>query len=252
MATRSDALLAAVKAGEVKSQLLGARSRARIARRALAVLLGAPADTAFVLPDSLDQPVEVHREWPAGRTAGRSDVLAAAYARDAAEVDVLRRTALYLPRVNSFGRVDWNTPGTPFGGRSSWTLGLMLSWSPFSGAGELASVRAGKARRATARAMAEAAAAKAELEAAQSRDNLSLALDRLEIARQAVQQAEEAHRIVSRKYDGGLATVTELFEAAAAETASRLSRAAAQYDALVARAELEASSGAEVSSTGNP
>src|SRR5512132_2552406 len=51
--TRSDALLAAVRAGQVDAELIAARGAARLARARLAVTLGAPTDTAFVLPDRL-------------------------------------------------------------------------------------------------------------------------------------------------------------------------------------------------------
>jgi outer membrane protein TolC len=55
----------------------------------------------------------------------------------------------------------------------------------------------------------EAAAAQAALELERATAGLAVALSRLEIAQVAGAQAREAHRIVSRKYDGGLATVTE-------------------------------------------
>ncbi|HSB56003.1 MAG TPA: TolC family protein, partial [Gemmatimonadales bacterium] len=97
-----------------------------------------------------------------------------------------------------------------------------------------------------ARAAAEAATAAAGLEAQAARENLDVALAQLAIEVEAVQQATEAHRIVGRKYDGGLATVTELFDAAATETASKLGRDAAAYAALVARAELDRAMGREL------
>jgi outer membrane protein TolC len=250
MATRSDALLAAVKAGEVRAQLLAARSRARLAHRSLAVLLGNPSDTAFALPVTLPSTVTGETEsdsLEAGRSP-RPDLVAARWSREAAEADARRATALYLPRLNGFGRLDWNTPGTPFGGKSAWTVGVMLSWSPFAGGSELAEVRAAKGRRQAAQAAAEAAEAQADLQVAAARESLALALARLDIATEAVAQAAEAHRIVGRKYDGGLATVMELFDAGAAETASELARSAARYDALVARAELQRAEGRDVRS----
>lgn len=241
LATTSDGMLARVKAGEIRAALLEAESQARLARQALALRLGTPADTIFTLPDTLPLP------QPSTDSGGiRADVRAAARARDAAEANARRAAMLYLPRVNGFGRVDWNTPDSPFGGKHSWTVGVMLSWSPFSGGSELADLRASRARRDVARAAAEAAEAQAGLEVRAAREHLAVALERLQIATDAVQQAAEAHRIVGRKYDGGLATVTELFDAAAAETASRLGRAAAAYDALVARADLDRATGKEM------
>jgi outer membrane protein TolC len=58
-----------------------------------------------------------------------------------------------------------------------------------------------------------------------------------------VEQSGEAHRIVARKYEGGLATAVELFDAAAEETGSRLGFAAARYEAIVAAAQYRRASG---------
>ena len=242
LATRSDALLASVKSGEIEALLLGAESQARLAQRGLALLLGDPADTSFALPDSLPTAEAVNAmaaraRSPAAGPGTRADVEAAGFARDAAAADARRATSLYLPRLNGFGRLDWNTPSAPFGAKSAWTLGVMLSWSPFAGGSELAEIRSAKGRRDAARARSDAAAAQAGLDLARSSDAVELALARLEIAGRSVAQSREAHRIVGRKYEGGLATVTELFDAAAIETASELGDVAARYEVIVATAE---------------
>jgi outer membrane protein TolC len=64
-----------------------------------------------------------------------------------------------------------------------------------------------------------------------------VALARLDIAERGAQQGTEAHRIVSRKYEGGLAGVVELLEAAATETQTQLSLSHARYTGLIATAE---------------
>jgi outer membrane protein len=178
--------------------------------------------------------------------AGRSDVQAARLALSAAEADARRAKSLYLPRVNGFGRLDWNDPNTPFGGSNSWTVGVMLSWSPFAGASEIAEGRAASGRRASARAMADAASAQASMELSRATEAFELALARLDIAARGAEQSAEAHRIVARKYEGGLASITELFDAAAIETGSRMAHSAAQYDALVAAAESRRAAGQDL------
>ena len=98
----------------------------------------------------------------------------------------------------------------------------MVSWSPFSGGAELAARREATARRAGAAASAEAAEARGVLELADAVTSLEVAQARMRTGARAVEQSAEAHRIVSRKYEGGLATVVELFDAAAEETRARL------------------------------
>lgn len=237
LVTRSDALLAEVKAGEVEAQLLDARGDLGLAARQLALVMGTPDDTAFSLPAALPDVSRIETMAVAPDTVlVRADLTAARLGMEAANKDVTRTKALLLPRVNAFGRYDWNTPDTPFGGKAAWTVGVMASWSFFSGYGEFAEQRIAKARAAQAGAMAEAAEAQARLDVAGRRKDLDVALATVAIADRAVAQSAEARRIVARKYEGGLATVTELLEANALETRSRLERSAAGYRALVAAA----------------
>ncbi|HXV90151.1 MAG TPA: TolC family protein [Gemmatimonadales bacterium] len=240
LVTRSDALLAAVRAGEVDAQLAEAHADAQDARRQLAVLLGAPAETAFVLPASLPAADRIRAltasDTAAAVLAARADVDAAERGLAAAQADAFRAKSAYLPRVNSFARLDWNSPSGLYAGDDSWTVGLMLSWTPFAGGSEIGDIRSAGGREAAARAMAEAAAARAELELAQTRAAVQVALARLDIAERGVAQSREAHRIVTRKYEGGLAGVVELLDAAATETASALGFAHARFATIAAAA----------------
>lgn len=240
MVTPSDAMLAAVKAGEVEVQLIEAEGEAANARLGLATAIGAPADTSFGLPETLPATAVVRslaREVRDLAARERSDARAATAAHEAATSDARRARALLLPRVNSFARYDWNSSLRPFGGDNNWTVGVMASWSPFAGASELTELRTTASRVAAADAMREGALARAQLEAAQSRRMLDVALARLDIAERSVHQATDAHRIVARKYDGGLAAVVELLDAAAIETQARLGLTAARYSAILAATE---------------
>jgi len=278
MATRSDALLAEVKAGELESKLVGSRGDALIARRGLAVLMGTPDDTGFTLPDRLPAADGIRAyaagqagasgTWPLPGAAGtgassasgevaekaapapgaaaavavasldmRADVRAARAGVSAAEADRWRAGSRLLPRINAFGRYDWNSPLGVYDGRKSWTAGIMATWTPLPGPAEVADARGTQARAAGARAGAEAARANARLEEERTATALQVALARLDIAERGVTQAAEAHRIVARKYGGGLATVVELLDAAAAETGARLALSSARYDALAALAD---------------
>ena len=238
LATPSDALLAEVRAGEAEMQVLQARQDAELARRQLATLLGAPDDTLLILPDTLPTSASIRAllAAPVGDSVVRADVQAASLGREAAEADVRRTKFLYVPRVNAFGRVDWNDPDTPFGGKEAWTAGVMVSWSPFSGASEIAERRAAEGRAASARAQAEAAAALARIEVARAEGEVKVAGARLDIAERSVAQGRDAHRIVSRKYEGGLATITEVFDAAAVERVAQLGFANARHQAITAAA----------------
>jgi outer membrane protein len=239
LATRSDALLASVQAGDVETRLLEARGSAAVARTQLAMLLGTPGDTASVLPAALPGAAVVRSLPVAVEPAlqSRGDVSAARAGRAAAELDAARARSLHLPRVNAVARYDWNSASRPYEGDENWTVGVQVSWSPFAGGSEFAERQAARGRVAAARAGADAAEAQARLEAARTATEWAVALERLRIAETAVEQSAEAHRIVGRKYEGGLAPVVELLSAAAMETQAALALSHARYNAIVTAAE---------------
>lgn len=160
LVTRSDALLASVKAGEIEADLAGAVADAALARRGLAVLLGMPADTALALPSALPAADRVRAlaALPDGAAGERADLQAARLGLSAAGADRDRARSLLLPRINAFARYDWHAPGAVFGGDPMWTVGVMGSWTPFNGGSELSERRQAEGRLAAARAAAEAAA----------------------------------------------------------------------------------------------
>jgi outer membrane protein TolC len=244
LVTKSDALLAAVRAGDVDAQLAEAEGGAATSRRQLAVILGRndgelPTDLASPahLPSTSRIRAAVGADTAALPLQSRADVLAATDGSVAARRDVASARAGLLPRLNGFARYDWNSASHLYGGDHNWTVGVMASWSPFSGASEIANIEASAGRAATAEAQADAARANARLDVEQTRTALAVALTKLDIAERAVAQSGEAHRIVSRKYEGGLATVVELLDAQAVETQSALALSQARWSAIVAGAE---------------
>ena len=234
LVTRSDALLARVRSGDVEGQRLEAESSARLARSRLALLLGAPGDTAFTLPDTL--PIAAELRLERSDVTVRADISAAAKARESARLDLRRAQASLLPRLNGFARYEWNSPDRPAAGKPMWTLGAVVSWSPFGGGAELADVRGAAARARGADTQAEAARAVAMLERHGADEAWSVAAVRAAISDTAVTQSDEALRIVQKKYDGGIATISELLDAAAANTQSRLMRSDARFRLIAAAA----------------
>lgn len=246
--TRSDVLLAEVRAGEVEAQLLAARGSRRLAIRRLALALGLPEDTAFTLPQGFADSSRLIGLIAPRVPAPRADLEAARLGAVAARQDVARATSLLLPSLGSFGRLDWNTNDAWFGGRSAWTVGVIARWSVFGGGSELSARSRARAEAVRADARADAAAAQAELERDERRIEVDVARATLAIAARAVEQSADAHRIITRKYDGGLATVAELLEAAALETRTRVEHSAAIYRLLAAAAAWQVALGYDLTS----
>jgi outer membrane protein TolC len=147
--------------------------------------------------------------------------------------------------VNGFARYDWNDPRTLYAGQKNWTVGVMASWSLFGGNAELADVAATTARANAARAGLDAARAQSQLERDDAARRLTLSLQRLTLARDAADQSREAHRLVQKRYDGGLATIAELLAAESAATGALLGHAAARYAVIDAIATWRRASGGD-------
>ncbi len=257
MVTKADALQASVRAGDVEAQLLTATMEAETARQQMAVLLGRPDGVAPTLPAHLpdDAPVRALAERDTLRGTDRvaftnalqdrADVRAARAGLAAADADRQRAMSTLLPRVNGFARYDWNDPTALYSGRRNWTMGVMASWSLFGGGSELADVEGARARATSARAGQEAALAQGQLESDAARRAVTVALQRLDLAQRASEQSREAHRLVQKRYVGGLATIAELLAAESTATASALAHVAARYALIEALATLRSATGGD-------
>ncbi len=252
LVTKADALQAGVRADEIAAQLLSARSNLLSARQQLGLLLGRTDASAVDLPATLPADAAIralaeHDTLGTGPTvtiSDRADVRAARSGVRAADADRQRAATTLLPRVNGFARYDWNDPRALYSGRKNWTMGVMASWSLFGGGSELADIAGTRARAVGARAGADGAAAQGRVEADAARRGITLALQRLDLADRAAVQSREAHRLLERRYAGGLATVAELLGAEASATAAALTQSAARFALIDALASYRRAIGA--------
>lgn len=251
MVTKADALLASVRAGEVEADLAAARTEALNATRQLALLLGRDIHDLPALPHEMPASGAIRSiasgllTSEAAAPETRADVKAAASRQAAADADRLRARTAALPRLNGFARYDWHHESTPFGGERNWTVGIMATWNLFTSASEIADMKGAASRSEAARVHAEATRAQALLEVESARSELEVALQRLTIAERGAVQAAEAHRLVARRYQGELATVAELLEAQATETASALSLSHARYGVITSAAAMLQAAGTD-------
>ena len=121
--------------------------------------------------------------------------------------------------------------------------GVMLEWDLFTG------FRRGAA---AAAARAEVVAAQAEETKARNQLRFDLrqafiqrkeARERLDVARRSAASADEALRITRERYQKGAADITELLTAEVGLSATRTRTVAAEYDGLIADANLARAKG---------
>lgn len=159
-----------------------------------------------------------------------------------AETMTKRARRDYLPVVNAFGSVDWDSE--PFSGpEQSYLVGAAVELNLFDGF----RTRAGLARASAALVSAQAQADKLRtmlaLDATRSRLNEREARERLEVAARGIAVAEEALRITRERYVQGAAAVTDLITSQTGLTATKARQVAAHYDHLIALADVERAGG---------
>lgn len=159
--------------------------------------------------------------------------------REAAYTKAIRD---YVPVVNAFGELDWDSAGvSDF--QSSYTAGIVAEWDVFSGFRTLQSVR--ETRAALAVAQAELASARNRLRLDLKQANLQAldARERIDVTAKSVESAEESLRITSERYQKGSADITELLTAQVGLTGIRTRDVSAHYDYLTALANVDRAQG---------
>jgi outer membrane protein TolC len=240
MAVKSDVLTAKVHLDDVKLQLARARNAEAAALDQLHLLLGMPLEAPLDVGPEL-APLPLQGELPELQQKAKDAHPALQAMRHqlegvTANVDVAR--AGLLPQFNVMLRQDWNDQALGFES-SSYTVAGVLSWNAFDAGGTSAAVdRAQAARIETAAKLRQAE----EGIQFQVREALrkSREADEAVAARElAAEQADEAQRLVKKRYENGLATMVELLAAQTQLDKAQADLVAARYEQVVQRAELK-------------
>ncbi|MGC8854395.1 MAG: TolC family protein [Halothiobacillaceae bacterium] len=240
MVVKSDVLTARVHLDDVKLQLARARNAEAAALDQLHLLLGMPLEAPLDVGPEL-APLPLQGELPELQQKAKDGHPALQAMRHqlegvTANVDVAR--AGLLPQFNVMLRQDWNDQALGFES-SSYTVAGVLSWNAFDAGGTSAAVdRAQAARIETAAKLRQAE----EGIQFQVREALrkSREADKAVAARElAVELADEAQRLVKKRYENGLATMVELLAAQTQLDKAQADLVAARYEQVVQRAELK-------------
>ncbi|WP_186764432.1 TolC family protein [Pistricoccus aurantiacus] len=207
----------------------------RDAQGLLAALLGMPLrdrvlkelpNASFEVPGSADAAAELAaREHPQVRQAqaewnAAADRLAIARGERLPEVDLVAETQTRRGD-------DWE-------GRDDWYVGMTLSVPLFDGGIRRKRVNQAEFERQQYRERLRGVVDDVTTEARAAFGGLQTADQRLQSARRALEEAEEALRIETRKYRAGRSTVTDLLSAEAARWTALASLNQAEYERFVA------------------
>lgn len=246
MAVESDLLNARVNQASRQQELIRARNEAEIARSALNHAMGMALETSYSLAEALvERPLPQASEAELQTTAmtRRPDLAAIRLRADMQRTSAAVAQREKGPRVNAFASLEADNPHLVGGGGNNWTTGVELQFDLFSGGAKGAAI-------ARETALAEAAAAHRDdmlsgvrLEVRKAYLDQESARQEVEVARAAVDQAKESLRIAQARYEGGLATITDLLRTQDASLAAETGYWQAVYRLQTSYANLELATG---------
>lgn len=240
MVVKSDVLSAQVNLEDIKLKLTEARNAEAAALDQLALLMGksldepldvgAPVTPELLAGSEVDLRVRAVNE-NAGLRALRSQIEAAG-----AQVGAAR--AGKKPQFNVMLRQDWNDRNLGLEA-SSYTVAGVLSWSAFDGGVSNASIDRASAQRSELVAKLRQAEQGIGYQVAEARRKAIEAEESIAARQTGLEQAQEAQRLVRKRYENGMATLIELLGAQAQLDKANADLVAARYALAVNRAELK-------------
>ncbi len=240
MAVKSDILSARVNLEDMRIKLIEARNAEATALDQLKLLIGRSLDAPLNVADPVSPALlagdgaalrKQAAETNPGLRALREQV-------DAARAAVEAARAGKSPQFNVSLRQEWNDRTLGFDANSYMMAGV-LSWNAFDGGTTQAGVDRAEARRSELAAKLRQAEEGIGFQATDARRKAMEAEERTAVRQLAVEQAEEAQRLVKMRYENGIAPLLELLSAQAQLDKARADLVAARYDLAVSRTELK-------------
>jgi outer membrane protein len=240
---RNDVLRAQLGLAASQQRLILASGAVVLARGRLATLMGLPPDAAIEPADSITE-VTVEPLMPAAQAEDRAVAERLEMKEIAAQTEQARAgeslaKSKMLPQVNAVLNYTHSSPATMFAPKQDiWFIGGTASWDIWEGGGTYYGIDEAKARVAQALAARRKAEDGIRLETRSAHVNVTTAAQALDVARHAVEQAEENFRIEQKRYESTDNTSFDVLDAENQLTTARGQLQAATYDYLIARSSL--------------
>lgn len=213
MAVDSDLLSAQVATASRKQELIQAENSLALARSQLAIALGMPPDTIYEPQESLAEhsfPAVTVGDLEQQALTKRPDLKQVESERTAQAKSISMAKGAFAPRLNVYGSWETDSPSPGWNGGNNWIAGAELQFDIFDGDSKRAHLAVEKANQEKATAMRDAFRDQIRFQVRKAYYDYDAARQQVEVARGAIQQAEESLRINQNRYDGGLTTVSDL------------------------------------------
>jgi outer membrane protein TolC len=240
---RNDVLRAQLGLAAAQQRLIQANGGVVLARGRLATLMGltpdAPIEPADHITDVTVTPLMPATQAEDRAVADRLEIKEiAAQTQQARAAESLAKSKM-LPQVNAVANYTHSSPATMFAPKQDiWFIGATASWDIWEGGGTYYGMDEAKARLAQALAARRKAENAIRLETRSAHVNVTTAAEALDVARHAVEQAEENFRIEQKRYESTDNTSFDVLDAENQLTTARGQLQAATYDYLIAQSNL--------------
>ena len=243
---RNDKLKANLQTSNIELQLLEAQNNYNIANINMDLLLGLPETTEITIDEnyisqlSPEQPVTYYLNEA---NAQRKDLQALDYQRKAAALGIKAAKAETLPTVAlTGGYVAADVPKI-LTVMNAANIGLGIKYNIDNLWKKNSSLLQAEAQEKQLSATNELMNDQIKLEINKDYQNAEFAKKKISVYEKAASQANENYRVTKNKYNNGLATITELLDADAAQITANVNVVNAKADAALAYRKLLQSSG---------
>jgi outer membrane protein len=213
MAVDSDLLSAQVATASRRQELIQVQNALALARSQLALALGMPSSTLYEPQESLAEhafSVSSVADLEEQALIKRPDLKQVESERSAQAKSISMAKGAFAPRLNVYGSWQTDSPSPGWNGGNNWIAGAELQFDLFDGGSKRAHLAVEKAIQEKSTAMRDAFRDQIRLQVRKAYYDYDAARQQVEVARGAIQQAEESLRINQNRYEGGLTTVSDL------------------------------------------
>jgi len=243
---KSDELRAATQLAAMEQQNISAANNLTLVRMQLALVTGGQPG------DELDVAEAVHLKRPERDLSGligtaqqeRRDLQASERGKEQADAVLLQTRAGFLPTVGAVGAWQMNDKNSAFGrDHDAWMVGVSLRWNIFDGFRTWHGSGQGQASRSAAVEQLEQARKEVSYQVHEAWLRRIEAEKRHEVANAAVLAADEATRLLAKRFDNALATMVELLDAQTALNQARANLVESDANLMLATGRLYHSAG---------
>lgn len=216
---------------EAEKRVISAKIDVRVAQMQLGLLTGGPAGEEMDIDDRMPgfENTASNVEWHRQAMENRQDLKAIAKEQEKSALAVKLAQAAYYPTLNANASYQLNDYNVPFGhDKDSWQAGLTLRWELFSGLRTGAYVAKHQALQRAAEEYKTEYGNMVSYQVETALLRYDEAVKAYEIARLAVNDAEESVRLIGKRFENALSPLVDLLDAQTALNTARANQVEAE------------------------